>query len=123
MRALPIAVLALVLGGVRIGAFAANSPNDLNASLTGYQEIPTLSSAGTATFQARISPDEAPLIGCFPTMLSKARLRRRTSIFQPAAQMVPSSSGSARTLAMARQEPRHAPRRPPQSPVRSLHPM
>jgi hypothetical protein len=59
MRALPIAVLALVLGGVRIGAFAANSPNDLNASLTGYQEIPTLSSAGTATFQARISPDES----------------------------------------------------------------
>jgi hypothetical protein len=57
MRALPIAVLAFVLSSV--GAFAANSPNDLNADLTGYQEVPTLSSSGTATLQARISPDES----------------------------------------------------------------
>jgi hypothetical protein len=59
MRALPIAVLALVLSGVGIAAFAANSPNDLNADLTGYQEVPTLSSSGTATLQARISNDES----------------------------------------------------------------
>ena len=61
MRQIHIAVLALVLSGVTVAAFAANSPNDLNASLVGYQEIPTLSSAGTATFQARISKDETAI--------------------------------------------------------------
>src|SRR6476620_4159921 len=61
MRQIHIAVFALVLSGVSVAAFAANSPNDLNASLVGYQEIPTLSSAGTATFQARISKDETAI--------------------------------------------------------------
>jgi hypothetical protein len=58
MRTLVVAVLALVLGGVGI-AFAANSPNDLNADLTSYQEVPTTSSSGTATLKARINKDES----------------------------------------------------------------
>jgi hypothetical protein len=58
MRAFLIGVLALVSSGAGIAAFAANSPRDLNANLTGYQEVPTLSSSGTATLKARISHDE-----------------------------------------------------------------
>jgi len=58
MRTLVVAVLALVLSGVGI-AFAANSPNDLNADLTSYQEVPTTSSSGTATLKARINKDES----------------------------------------------------------------
>jgi hypothetical protein len=58
MRALNIAVATLALSGASI-ALAANSPKDLNAALTGYQEVPTLSTAGTAKLQARISSDES----------------------------------------------------------------
>src|SRR4029079_9049589 len=46
MRALNIAVATLALSGASI-ALAANSPRDLNATLEGYQEVQTLSTAGT----------------------------------------------------------------------------
>ena len=52
-------MLTLALSGVGLTALAANSPNDLNANLSGYQEVPTLSTAGTAKLQARISKDES----------------------------------------------------------------
>jgi hypothetical protein len=58
MRPSQLALLTAVLSSLAIAAYAANSPNDLNASLTGYQEVPTLSSSGKATFQARINRDE-----------------------------------------------------------------
>jgi hypothetical protein len=59
MRRLHIAVLTLALSGMSLATFAANSPRDLNASLSGYQEVPTLSTAGTAKLQARMSNDES----------------------------------------------------------------
>jgi len=57
MRALYTAVLTVALTGVSV-AFAANSFRDLNAGLTGYQEVPTLSTSGTGRFEARINSDE-----------------------------------------------------------------
>lgn len=52
------AVLTLVLVGAASVAFAASSFRDLQARLSGYQEVPTLSSAGSGRFQARINREE-----------------------------------------------------------------
>jgi hypothetical protein len=51
-------VLTLVLVGTVGVVFANGGFRDLRASLSGYEEVPTLSSAGSARFQARINREE-----------------------------------------------------------------
>jgi len=53
-----IAVLTLVLVGTVGVVFANGGFRDLRATLSGYEEVPTLSSAGSARFQARINRQE-----------------------------------------------------------------
>jgi hypothetical protein len=51
-------MLALVVVGA-IGAVVADSPlRELRAALSGYEEVPTLSTSGSARFHARVNPDE-----------------------------------------------------------------
>jgi hypothetical protein len=53
-----IAALSAGLLGIVGIVFASDGGNLLRARLTGYQEVPTLSSAGSARFFASISKDE-----------------------------------------------------------------
>ena len=53
-----IAVFTLVLVSVVSVAVASSSFRDLNARLSGYQEVPTLSTSGTGKFAARINGEE-----------------------------------------------------------------
>jgi hypothetical protein len=52
-----VLLVALVLGAATSIAFADHL-RDLRAHLSGYQEVPTLSTSGIARFDARISRDE-----------------------------------------------------------------
>jgi hypothetical protein len=52
-------VFTLALVGVVGAALASSSFRDLNARLTGYQEVPTLSTTGSGKFEARINHDES----------------------------------------------------------------
>ena len=53
-----IALLTLVLVGT-IGAVIASEPlKHLGANLSGYEEVPTLSTSGSASFRARVNADE-----------------------------------------------------------------
>ncbi len=53
-----IAALSAGLVGIVGVVYASNGGNLLRASLSGYQEVPTLSSSGSARFVASISKDE-----------------------------------------------------------------
>jgi hypothetical protein len=53
-----IAVFTFVLVATVSVVFASDGFRDLRASLSGYQEVPTLSSAGSGRFQARINRQE-----------------------------------------------------------------
>jgi hypothetical protein len=54
--------LAFTIGlGVATGVVFADSLRALRAHLTGYQEVPTLSTSGQALFEARISSDETAI--------------------------------------------------------------
>ena len=53
-----IAALSAGLLGIVGVVYASNGGNLLRASLSGYQEVPTLSSSGSARFFASISKDE-----------------------------------------------------------------
>ena len=53
-----IAALSAGLMGIVGVVYASNGGNLLRASLSGYQEVPTLSSSGSARFVASISKDE-----------------------------------------------------------------
>jgi hypothetical protein len=58
MTRLRLALLFAVGAGITTGVvFAANLRN-LRADLSGYQEVPTLSTSGNAAFEARITNDE-----------------------------------------------------------------
>ena len=58
IRRLRIAfLLTMVLGAA--SAVIADNLRDLRADLSGYQEVPTLSSSGTARLEARINKDES----------------------------------------------------------------
>jgi hypothetical protein len=52
------AVVTLGLG-VATGVVFADNLRDLRAQLSGYQEVPTLSTTGSASFSARVSHDES----------------------------------------------------------------
>lgn len=56
-----IVVLTLVLIGAVSGVFASSSFRSLRATLTGYQEVPTLSTSGSGRFLARINRDETAI--------------------------------------------------------------
>ena len=56
MRRLRIALLFTIVLGA---AVLADNERNLRADLSGYQEVPTLSSSGTAHFEARIDKGEA----------------------------------------------------------------
>jgi hypothetical protein len=50
-------LLTVVLGAA--SAVIADNQRDLRADLSGYEEVPTLSSSGSARFEARINKDES----------------------------------------------------------------
>ena len=52
-----VLLLTVVLGAA--SAVIADNQRDLRADLSGYEEVPTLSTSGTARFQARINKDES----------------------------------------------------------------
>lgn len=52
------ALLLTVVFVAATGIALANNLRDLRADLSGYQEVPTLSTSGTARFEARINKDE-----------------------------------------------------------------
>jgi hypothetical protein len=61
-RTIIIAGAAVLLAGAGVAATAiATGGESLSAKLTGYQEVPSISTGGTATFTAQISSDETSI--------------------------------------------------------------
>ena len=58
MTRLRLALLMTIGIGVATGIVFADNLRNLRANLSGYEEVPTLSTSGSATFEARISNDE-----------------------------------------------------------------
>ena len=59
MTRLRLALLITIGIGVATGIVFADNLRNLRANLSGYEEVPTLSTSGSATFEAQISNDES----------------------------------------------------------------
>ena len=58
IRLRTVFLATLVIGAATAAIFADNI-RDMSADLSGYQEVPTLSTSGTARFEARVNKDDS----------------------------------------------------------------